>query len=225
MKRYAILRNYREKSPANKILFGRDLEEHQTDNPHLPTPSPTPAQINTATNALEQAALAAAGGDSTALHTLKLREEEWDTVIDNSADYVEDEAKGNSEIMLSAGFAVTKVTFDKHTKPEKVVVKVVSKDGEHGALDVGTKTITNSEGMIAVAVFLDGDVPFSVQKAGDRQFNFMIGNHRITFLAMTRHHGLMVGLPPQKVPLVYMAGFNAAGAGPISDVVSDVVVP
>ncbi|MBL0308783.1 MAG: hypothetical protein IPP77_03610 [Bacteroidetes bacterium] len=224
MKRNAILRSYHGLGVPGKLVYSRNVIVHETGNVNFLDPLPTLADKTTATDALEAAAMAASDGDKDKIRIMHEREAEWVKIMDDNADYVEDIAKGNAEIMLSSGHAVTKVDFDKHTKPIQMVVDAFASKGAHGTLEVGTKTVTNSEGILSIAVFGDGVLPVPTV-IGDRQIEIEIGGIKIVVMTTTKHRGTMINLPQFKVPKVYMVGFNAAGMGPISNVVSDVMVP
>ncbi|MBL0311068.1 MAG: fibronectin type III domain-containing protein [Bacteroidetes bacterium] len=85
-----------------KIVRARAVLAAMTGNPNFTTPSPTLADVTTAVDALELAQQNLPGGpDETEIRDI--REQELDVLMSNLQIYVEGEAQGNPEIVLSSG--------------------------------------------------------------------------------------------------------------------------
>jgi hypothetical protein len=104
MKKVAL--NLQNITVSNKIPFGRDVAGKIDGNSNFPTPKPTVAEINTATDNLEEANNAAVSAYQTAKEKtaeLNKKENEFDTVMTKVGSYVETESNGDEQKILSAG--------------------------------------------------------------------------------------------------------------------------
>lgn len=90
---------------TQKINLARAIINAMTGNPYFPNPSPSLADVAAATDALELAQEDMPGGpEATVIRNI--REQALDVLMSNLQIHVEDVAKGNPEIVVSAGMQV-----------------------------------------------------------------------------------------------------------------------
>ncbi len=112
------------KSVPDKIEMGRSVKSAMTGNANFATPSPTLAELGTATDNLETAKNEAELGSHEAVQEMYAKEFEFDAVMTNMGKYVETTAKNNPAVILSAGMQIRNTP--KGTKVPGQVVAVVA---------------------------------------------------------------------------------------------------
>jgi len=112
------------KTVAAKLEFGNTVHAAMTDNDNFTSPSPTLAELKTATDNLETEKNKAELGSHEAVQKMYEREFEFDAVMTNMGKYVETTANNNAAVILSAGMQIRNTP--KGTKVPGQVVAVVA---------------------------------------------------------------------------------------------------
>lgn len=93
-------------NPADKTAFAFHVVSQMTGNIHFPSPDPSLADVSGASAALHQAIDNAADGSAYFKAVRDKKEEQLDELLTGLGFYVERIAKGNEEVILSAGMHV-----------------------------------------------------------------------------------------------------------------------
>jgi hypothetical protein len=123
------------KSFSERVTFGRDVHTHMDGNSNFGTPSPTILELETATDNLEVALVAAQQGGTLLTEQLHVRVSEFDTLMTAMGNYVDGVARGNREIILSAGMEA-KNESTPAPLPDRVSGLEVSLGPVSGSLDL-----------------------------------------------------------------------------------------
>lgn len=94
------------KTPAEKGALSKVVEAAMTANPNFVTPVPTVAELAAGRTDLENAMVAAAGGDHDRIVERNKAERALDTLLVRLSLYVSNVAQGDEVIILSSGFEV-----------------------------------------------------------------------------------------------------------------------
>lgn len=91
---------------GEKTQLGRRVSKDLNGNPFFPNPQPTPAEITTAVEAVENAQTMAAGGSKEAMLQLQTQVKQLETILSQAAKYVEFVSNGDESKIISAGMEV-----------------------------------------------------------------------------------------------------------------------
>lgn len=135
--------NFR-KPVAQQVEKARELIVKTTNNPDLPNPTPTLADMTSAADNLEQASIDALSGDKDKKAIMRIRRIALYLMVVKFADYVQTESGGDEEIILSAGFEVRKQPSPRPIPaiPSTVKVRPASHEGQ---LVVVVKPVSNAK--------------------------------------------------------------------------------
>lgn len=96
------------KTPAEKVALCLVVETAMTANPNFVTPVPTVAELTAGRTDLENAMVAAAGGDHDRIVERNKVERSLDNLLVRMSLYVSNVAQGDEVVILSSGFEVRK---------------------------------------------------------------------------------------------------------------------
>lgn len=205
-----------------KVVFGQTVTEGLTENSSIfTTPNPTVLALQGATDNLDDAAAAAAGGDHAKVQLMYEKEALWDEAYRKSAAYVNGIANGNEATILLSGFKSTK-TENAPAQLPGVFVNFKAKPGSTpGSITVECKAMKGIKNF--VFFIINTNSPVNVQLInGQIQFNVL--NGFFAFKVSTQRKVIFEGLPPRTDVSVVGYAVNAAGSGPLCDPF-EVVVP
>ena len=131
MKKFKVKLGLFKKNVDEKVEFGRTVHDNMTGNANFTTPSPTPAMLKTATDALEAANILRSTGAHLAVADLHAAEEAFDTLMTALGAYVDSIAQGDASIILSAGMETRK-----QRSPVGIPGQVHNLRG-HGIINIG----------------------------------------------------------------------------------------
>jgi hypothetical protein len=103
MAKFVVKLSLDRKSIPVMIEFGRHVVISMTGNANFTTPSPALAAITTATDELETAFNAAQGAGPLQTALMYEKERAWSILMTALGNYVDNVAKGEQSIILSAG--------------------------------------------------------------------------------------------------------------------------
>ena len=200
---------------ADLLLKANTIIAAMTDNPHFPEPwlDPVPslAALKAAVAAFQTAAQDARSGDSTKRIQ---RDQAWDTLVNLLLDlvpYVELMARGDVNILLSSGFELCKERT--HTGSTRIILGAPT--------DFWVKRSDREGELFAHVAKLQGAGSYELQiTEGDPT----VADNWHQYAVFTSGLKMVItGLTPGHRVSVRVRGFNAAGYGAWSDIVTLIV--
>jgi hypothetical protein len=197
-----ILVDYSRFTNADLIDKAQTVIDSLTGNTNIPTPQPTPAALQTAVDDLTSANTAANTGGK---EEKVLRDQKRDALIallKQEAVYVTMIANGDTAIMLSAGFDISKIPspIGPLPKPAKFVVSSPQK----GWLQASLEAINGAK-----------NYQYEYKKVGDTEW---------TVVPSTKRRLVLQGLESAKEYLMRVLPIGASEERAYSDVISAVVI-
>src|SRR5665647_527092 len=104
MKKISVIFDFIRIPILPKVGRGRGVVEGMTGNPRFPIPDVALADLEAATDLLENSYVTALGGDKTNKALMHQAEKAWDQLMRSQALYVDRIAQGDHAVILSAGF-------------------------------------------------------------------------------------------------------------------------
>lgn len=108
MKTDRVVFDFVKKTVPQMIEFGRLVSSQMTGNTNFPTPDVPIAELDAATDLLEERSTAAKNGGKEATALLHQATEDWIYKMRREAKYVDRRADGDGAIIFSAGFNIAK---------------------------------------------------------------------------------------------------------------------
>ena len=187
-----------------KIELAQAITTDMTGNAAFPTPTPALATVTTAANALAEKSVAARTARLAAVTATSEQEDAsvvLDTLLGQLASYVNMVARGNADVIRSAGMDVRA----EPTRPTALgapVIKKATVPAERGAVDLTWMPLDSAK------VYVIEHTPDMSGQAG--------WTNGADF---TRPRGVVSGLTPGLRYLFRVAGVNSVGKGPWSQTV------
>ncbi len=205
MKKHLVKLSLDKKSVPVKIEFGRHVQSKMNGNTNFVSPSPTLAELKTATDELEAAFDAAQGAGPLQTSLMKEKEAVWDTLMTAMGDYVDNIARGEKAIIESAGMETRKVKSPSDVPQRVTGVEVTSV--RSGELDVTWTPIHEAYAYLGY-IKLDSET--------NELYKFVIKT--------TRSYATVSGLRSGSKYCIVIEALGTAGVGALSDMATSYVL-
>lgn len=205
-----------------KVVFGQTVTEGLTTNSSVfTTPSPTILALGTATDDLDDAAAAAAGGDHAKVQIMYEKEAAWDNLYRQSAAYVNGIANGNEATILLSGFKSTKTERTPAQLPGAFVNFKAKPGNTPGSIAVECKAMKGVKSYVFIVGLAGSSGQIQIINGQIVANNF---SGMFSLLVSNKRKVVFEGLPSRTDVTVIGYAVNTAGSGPLCDP-ADVLVP